>query len=275
MPSAHARALLRSLAFLALTLALVPAYVACFGLGQRAQHAVARLWCRVTCVILGVTLRVEGRPFQACPTLYVANHVSYIDILALGTVVDARFIAKVEVASWPLFGQLALLTRTFFVRRRPRLALVQRKALAAQLRTGRSFVLFAEGTSSDGLGVLPFKTSLLSVAEPWVLDRPVAVQPVTLCYRSHPDGTPADRGNASLYAWYGDGALLPHLWRVLGAPGVVVAIHLGPATLSWATASRKRLGAELHRMIGQRLELLHLDREEPVAVDLAAPQHAR
>lgn len=114
MPAAHARAFLRSLAFLAIALALVPAYVACFGLGQRARHAVARLWCRFTCVILGVTLRAEGRPFRACPTLYVANHISCIDILALGTVVDARFIAKAEVASWPLFGQLALLTRTFF-----------------------------------------------------------------------------------------------------------------------------------------------------------------
>ena len=107
MPAAHARAFLRSLAFLAIALALVPAYVACFGLGQRARHAVARLWCRFT-------LRAEGRPFRTCHTLYDANHISCIDILALGTVVDARFIAKAEVASWPLFGQLALLTRTFF-----------------------------------------------------------------------------------------------------------------------------------------------------------------
>jgi hypothetical protein len=86
-------------------------------------------------------------------------------------------------SGWPLFGAIGRAAGTFFIRRRWRDALVQRNTLAARLRAGESFILFAEGTSTDGLDVLPFKTSLLSVAEPWVLDRPIAVQPVTLAYR--------------------------------------------------------------------------------------------
>ena len=132
----------------------------------------------------------SGRPFAACPTVYVANHVSYLDVLVLGALLDGTFIAKSEIASWPLFGLLCRLTGTLFVRRHWRSALIQRNALAGRMRQGESFILFGEGTSSNGLGVLPIKTSLLSVAEPWILDCPVAVQPVTLIYARHADGMP-------------------------------------------------------------------------------------
>jgi 1-acyl-sn-glycerol-3-phosphate acyltransferase len=269
------RALWRAAAFLALNLTSVPAYLLLVGFGAPPRRWLIRLWCRATCALLGVTLRLHGTPFTACPTLYVANHVSYIDVVVLGALLDARFIAKAEVARWPLFGQLGALTQTFFVRRRPREALIQRNALAARLRAGHSFVLFAEGTSSDGLAVLPFKTSLLSVAEPWVLDRPVAVQAVTLCYRSWEDGTPIGRDNCDLYAWYGDTELVPHLWRVLGAKGVVIEVGIAAPVLSWAVTGRKQLGAELQGVVAQKLETLR--QQDTVAVPThgaTSAQHA-
>lgn len=269
------RAASRAAAFLLLNLTLVPIYLLALGFGAPARRALVRLWCRATCAILGVTLRVHGAGFRACPTLFVANHVSYIDIPVIGALLDARFIAKSEVASWPLFGQLGQLTQTLFVRRRRRDALIQRNELATRMQHGQSFVLFAEGTSSDGLSVLPFKTSLLSVAEPWVLDRAVAVQSLTLCYVAWRDGTPIGRSNCDLYAWHGDAELIPHLWRVLRAPGVTIEVGFEAPVLSWTVESRKRLGAELQRSTVQRLEMLR--REGLAAIpadDDTAMQHA-
>ena len=261
-PGSPLRAAWRGAAFLTLTLLLVPVY----GLASLLARGrpVALLWCRATCAILGIRLRVAGAPFAACPTLYVANHVSYLDIPVLGALLDATFVAKAEVAAWPLFGLLGRLSGTFFVRRRRLDALVQRNALAARLRAGESFVLFAEGTSTDGRDVLPFRTSLLSVCEPWVLDRPVAVQPVTLAYRRLGDGTPVDARNGGLYAWYGDATFLPHLLGVLAGPGIEIAVHLGEPVLSWAVTGRKRLGRDLHGLVQRRLMALRL----PVSADI-------
>ena len=247
------RALARGLAFGALNLVLIPSYLLLGPLSAPLRRALIRLYCRVTCLILGVDVQCTGEPFRACPTLYVANHVSYLDIIVLGALLDATFIAKMEVAGWPLFGQLGRLTGTFFVRRHWRDALIQRNALAARMRAGESFVLFGEGTSTDGLSVRRFKTSLLSVAEPWILDRPVAVQGVTLAFLHLRDGTAIGPDNCDRYAWHGDAAFLPHLWRVLGQEGVAVTVVLDEPILSWAVTSRKRLGAELQGRIAANL----------------------
>jgi 1-acyl-sn-glycerol-3-phosphate acyltransferase len=259
------RALTRSLAFAALNLALVPPYLLVGLLNPSLSRALIRLYCRATCLILGVEVRRTGEPFHACPTLYVANHISYLDIVVLGALLDATFIAKMEVASWPLFGQLGRLTGTFFIRRRWRDALVQRNALAARMRAGESFVLFGEGTSTNGLAVRRFKTSLLSVAEPWILDRPVAVQAVTLAFLRLRDGTPIGPDNCDYYAWHGDAEFLPHLWNVLRREGLTVTVVLDEPVLSWSVASRKRLGAELEGRIASNLAALR--RGASVAAD--------
>ena len=80
----------------------------------------------------------------------------------------------------------------------------------------------------------PIKTSLLSVAEPWVLDCPVAVQPVTLVYARLADGTPIGRGNCDLYAWHADAEFVPHLWGVLQLGGVEIRVVAGDPVLSWS-----------------------------------------
>lgn len=244
------RGALRGFLFLALTGILLLVYLPAMALGKRATLAVRCLWCRASARILGVRLAVTGRPFEACPTLYVANHVSYLDILVLGAVLDGTFIAKSEIASWPLFGLLGRLTRTLFVRRHWRSALIQRNALAGRMRLGESFILFGEGTSSNGLGVLPIKTSLLSVAEPWILDCPVAVQPVTLVFTRLADGTPIGSGNCDLYAWHSDAEFLPHLWNALQHDGLEIRVTLADPVLSWSVKSRKVLGRELRAQLG-------------------------
>lgn len=250
------RALTRSLAFVALNLFLVPPYLLVGLFNAALGRALVRLYCRATCLILGIEVQRTGEPFRACPTLYVANHVSYLDIVVLGAVLDATFIAKMEVASWPLFGQLGRLTGTFFIRRHWREALVQRDALAARMRAGESFVLFGEGTSTNGLAVRRFKTSLLSVAEPWILDRPVAVQGVTLAFLRLRNGAAIGPDNCDHYAWHGDAEFLPHLWNVLRREGLAVTVVLDEPVLSWSVTSRKRLGADLEARIATNLAAL-------------------
>lgn len=231
--------------FALLTGGLLLLWMVAAPVGAAARRPLRRLWCRGICALLGIRLRIEGVPFRACPTVFVPNHVSYLDIPVLGALVDATFVAKAEVARWPLFGFLARLTGTMFVRRHWREAKRQRDALAARMARGESFVLFAEGTSSNGLDILPLKSSLLSVAEPGVLERPIAVQPVVLAWRRLACGTPIDAANAELYAWWGEASLLPHLWRVLQLDGVEVAVRIGAPRLSWSVTSRKLLAREL------------------------------
>ncbi|MGD9508596.1 MAG: lysophospholipid acyltransferase family protein [Geminicoccaceae bacterium] len=247
------RGALRGFLFLALTAVLLLAYLPAIVLGKRATLAMRRRWCRISTWIVGARVAVAGRPFVACPTLYVANHVSYLDILVLGAVLDGTFIAKSEIASWPLFGLLGRLTRTLFIRRHWRSALIQRNALAARMRLGESFILFGEGTSSNGLGVLPIKTSLLSVAEPWILDCPVAVQPVTLVFARMADGLPIGRENCDLYAWHSDSEFLPHLWNTLQHPGLEIRVVMGDPVLSWSVQNRKVLGRELRMQLSRDL----------------------
>jgi 1-acyl-sn-glycerol-3-phosphate acyltransferase len=249
----RARALLRAVAFLVVTLTLLPLFAAAGLLGRAASQPIRKLWARFCLWLLGLEVRYRGEPMQACATLLVSNHVSYLDIVLLAARTDATFIAKAEVAGWPLFGAIGRAARTFFIRRRWRDALVQRNTLAARLRAGESFILFAEGTSTDGLGVLPLKTSLLSVAELWVLDRPIAVQPVTLAYRRLRSGAAITASNCRRYAWCGDDELLPHLWALLHDDGCAIDVVFGEAVLSWAVDNRKSLGRQLRDTIAAEL----------------------
>ena len=259
-----ARGLSRALAFIALTLTLVVPFILVGLLLLPGQRQIRCLWCRLTCRILGLQTRVSGQPFAGCATLFVANHVSYLDICVIGSYCDAAFVAKAEVASWPLFGFLGRLGRTMFVRRYWRDALIQRNTLAARLRGGENFVLFAEGTSTNGLDVLPLKTSLLSVAEPWVLDRPVCVQPLTLRYLAVTDSAairrPMDAASCELVAWFGEISMLPHLWRLLRQTGAEIELVFGEPVISWSVSSRKELGARLREEMRSTL----LKEPEPV-----------
>jgi 1-acyl-sn-glycerol-3-phosphate acyltransferase len=253
------RATVRAVLFLALTGVLVATYPVAIALGTRVRQAWRRVWCLGTSRIMGVRAVARGAGFAACPTVLVPNHVSYLDVLVLGSFTDATFIGKSEIDGWPLFGFLARVTGTMFVRRHWRQAKAQRDAIAARMREGESFVLFAEGTSSNGLTVKPFKTTLLSVAEPWVLDRPVAAQGVTLAYVSLADGRPFTAANCDHYAWYDEMPFAPHLWDLMRLRGVRVEVEFHEPVLSWAVASRKALGPALRAEVAGRLAALRGD----------------
>ncbi len=220
-----------------------------------APTAAARIpmaWHRMCCLLIGLDVRRYGQPAETGPVLYICNHASYLDVPVMGASVRASFVAKAEVASWPVIGALSRLQDTVFVDRRPHYTHAQRCALQRHLRAGRSLILFPEGTSGDGNRVLPFKTGLFSAADLTVQGRPVTVQPVTVAY-SRLDGWALGRALRPYFAWYGDMTLVDHLWTCLGfkRPGIDVVFH--EAVQLGDFGSRKDLARHCETVIAEGL----------------------
>jgi 1-acyl-sn-glycerol-3-phosphate acyltransferase len=243
----------RALALLAWTGILLLPCLSWWLLRGRAPPRIVRLWHRGCCRIAGLQVRVRGAPAARGPTLFVANHVSYLDIVVLGSLVDATFVAKSEVAAWPLIGLLARIGRTVFIQRRAAYCAGQCDALAARLEAGQSLILFAEGTSSDGGRVLPFKSSLFAAVERSSPSPAVRVQPVTIAYVRLKGGLPIDYALRSLYAWYGDMRLAPHLWAALGLPGAVIEVRFHSPLSAAEFRSRKTLAQRAERLVADGL----------------------
>ncbi len=174
--------------------------------------AIPVLLCRVLIRLLRVRLEVEGAPARDRPRLVAANHISWIDVLALTSVEPLCFLAKREVGAWPFVGSFARLQGTVFVDRARRRSIpAANGAMATRMLAGRSVLLFPEGTTGHGLFLRKFHSSHFAAARDLLAGAvdvdSVAVQPVAISYSS------------SAAAWIGDAFLLPHVWSVLkGAP---------------------------------------------------------
>jgi len=231
---------LRRLAvYLVFTALLMPVQAIGLLLRQRWVTSFPRFYHRCCCRILGLRVRRIGEPATARPVLFAANHVSYLDITIFGSLIAGSFIAKREVARWPLFGWLAKLQRSVFIDRQIRSTAEQRDSIAGRLAAREALILFPEGTSGDGNRVLPFKSALFSVADQ-AASGPVTVQPVSIAY-TRLDGMPIGRRFRPLFAWYGAMAMAPHLWRVLGLGTIEVVVEFHPPTTLAACGSRKTL----------------------------------
>jgi len=215
----------RLIAYLLLTLALMPVQALFVLLRTKLAERLPVLYHRLCCRLMGIAVVPIGEMSPRRPTLFVSNHTSYLDITVLGSLIPGCFVAKAEVAQWPLYGWLAKLQRTVFVERRRQTSHRQRDQLQERLAAGDNLILFPEGTSNDGNRVLPFRSALLSVAEADASNR-LLIQPVSVAYVSL-NGIPMGHGLRPLVAWYGDMTLGPHLWQFsrLGKITVVVEFH--------------------------------------------------
>jgi 1-acyl-sn-glycerol-3-phosphate acyltransferase len=253
-----ARAASRLLVFLAWTLPLIPVQMLALRFWPRLALALPTFYHRRLCRILGVTVEVRGAEPAAAPVLIVSNHVSWLDIVVLSAVRPLSFVAKAEVARWPFFGTLARLQRTVFVERERRTRAAEHKdELASRLAGGDALVLFAEGTSSDGNRVKPFKTALFAAAETVVphadgTERPVVVQPWTIAYTGL-NGMPMGQDLRPFFAWYGDMELAPHLWQALQFGPITARIELHPPVTLADFANRKSLAAHCHADVAHGL----------------------
>ena len=232
------------LAALALAL-LLPFHLLAIRRAGRSAMNVAQLWQRFVCRLMGVRITVTGAPAGDRPLLLLANHTSWLDIPVLASVAPVSFIAKQEVAAWPVVGFLARAQHTVFVDRTRRHATGAKAAeVAGRLSKGDIIVLFPEGTSSDGNRVLPFRSALLGAAKQAIGDGGAAtVQPVAIAYRKML-GLPLGRQHRPLVAWYGGAELMPHLRRILSEGGIDVHVVFGPARPFGAEDDRKAVAQQ-------------------------------
>ena len=236
----------RVIAYVALTLPLIPVQAILLALRSRRARRLPVAYHRWCCFILGITIERHGQPAAQRPTLFVANHSSYLDITIFGASVDGGFVAKAEIARWPVFGLLARLQGSIFVERADRAgAARQRDEIRHRLDQGGNLVLFPEGTSNDGIHLLPFKTTLFAAAE----DERVTVQPVSVVYQRL-DGIPLGRFYRPFFAWYGDMAMAPHLWKALGLGQLTVVMQFHEPVRLTDFGSRKALAEHCRRVIG-------------------------
>lgn len=216
----------KATAFLSITFFLIPVALVCKHLSPEDPFRIPRLFHSIILKLLNITVQVQGTPSTAAPVLFISNHSSYLDITVLGSLLSAGFVAKAEVSNWPLFGLLSRIQGTVFIERRTSRAAEQSSLIQKYLEKKQNLILFPEGTSSDGLTVLPFKSSLFSIVENHSGNRILTVQPVSItCVKFN--GLPMLREERAHYAWYGEMTLVPHLWTVFkhGAFVVEVIFH--------------------------------------------------
>jgi lyso-ornithine lipid O-acyltransferase len=218
---------------------------------RRLFFRTARFVHHIVCRILRIEIVQIGTPCAESPVLFVANHTSYLDISVLGSIVMGSFVAKSEIEGWPVFGALCKLQRTIFIKRQASQAGDQRNVLRDRLEDGQNLMLFAEGTSTDGCHVLPFKSSLFSTVEKPLKDgRPIYVQPVSITAIAL-DCLPMGRTLRPLYAWYGNMSLAGHGWPMLKLGRMTVAVEFHPAVRSTDFKDRKALATYCSTMAQQ------------------------
>lgn len=218
------RALIRIPLFLLLCLVCVPVQILflLFAKGQ-GIYFLPQIFHKLLCKVTGIRVSVEGQ-LEEGQTVFVCNHISYLDIPVLGSQIQASFIAKKEVKSWPLFGLLADLQKTVFISRNRHDAASEKEKILIRLKKGHSLILFPEATSSDGSDVIPFRSSFFSI-----LNEPdIKIQPVSIVIEEIEGKKPATQEERDRYAWYADMEMPPHLWRIFQTKNLHVKLVFHP-----------------------------------------------
>jgi 1-acyl-sn-glycerol-3-phosphate acyltransferase len=238
-----------ALALLALTLVLLPFHLMALAFDLRLQRTIPRLYHRVLCAMIGVRIREIGRRSTASPTLILSNHVSWLDITVISALAPVVFVAKSEVARWPVFGMLARLQRTVFVdrSRRHRTAAVNAE-IARRLADGDPVVLFAEGTSSDGNRVLEFRSALVGAMAQVEPEHEVLLQPASIGY-TRVQGVPLGRRHRPLVAWYGDLDFTPHFKEMVRRGPFDVTVTFGEPVRIDGSQDRKAVARSLEATV--------------------------
>ncbi|MGK0222413.1 MAG: 1-acyl-sn-glycerol-3-phosphate acyltransferase [Limisphaerales bacterium] len=199
------------------------------------------LFHRVICRLVGLQVVVKGEPISDVPTLFVSNHATYMDIFVLGKLIPGAFVAKAEVAGWPIFGKLAGLQNTLFLERRAVKAREQIGVVRKRLAEQGNLIMFPEGTSTSGDYVARFRSSLFAATED------VVIQPVTVAY-SHYRGERMSAEQRDYYAWYlPDPANAPGVNNTPFVEHLLQGMGLGPARVEVIFHKPTRISEDFSR----------------------------
>ena len=246
----HALVVLRGLALAGLTYGCLLLFLALrlverpiFGLHRPWTPWITQFVCRNALRIMGFGYARRGTPMQGQGAI-VANHAGWLDIFALNAADRVYFVSKDDVAGWPGIGILARATGTMFIARKGTEAKRQQEMMEDRLRAGHRLLFFPEGTSTDTLHVLPFKTPLFQAFFTHGMDRVLQIQPVTAVYHA-PEGR-----DPRYYGWWSDMSFAAHLRQVLATPrqGRIEVIFHPPVPVD-AFPGRKELAAYCETVI--------------------------
>ncbi len=277
----HARAAAKVVGLLAWSALLVPLQLVFLWRSRRTDgsdaYRITKLWHRGVCALLGIHVQIKGVPMRESRMVYVSNHVSHFDIPVLGSVLKGSFVAKQDMARWPIAGFMARLQQTVFISRDPRAGRAVTDSIAEQLRRGRSLILFPEGTTSDGSGVLPFKSTIFgilfagdagtslalatrqeslalatrqeSLALALCQTSARAVQPLTIRVLAVNDRPVCSQVDRDGYAFYGDMHAGLHAWGFLRSTGARIELCFADAITAQAGLERKELALRAHAAV--------------------------
>jgi 1-acyl-sn-glycerol-3-phosphate acyltransferase len=207
------RALLHACAGLATIVFVFPR------LNEPQREARVQAWSLKMLALLGVRLEVRGTPPETGPMLLVANHISWLDILVMHAACYCRFVSKADVKRWPLIGRLATGGGTIYLERESRRdALRVLHHMAESLRRGEVVAVFPEGTTGDGLELLPFHANLVQAA----ISAGAPAQPVALSFLDTQSRTMSRRP-----CFVGEDTFMGSLWRTVVGPPLTAVVHYG------------------------------------------------
>lgn len=240
-----------------ISIVLFPIHLLFLWLKHPWRNRLPRYWHKIALWAIGVRVHVHGERELRRPLMVAANHSSWLDILVLASVIDATFVAKSEVREWPVFGVLARLQRSIFIKREERRQTrEQADEMASRLNAGETVVLFPEGTTTAGNRLGEIKSSLFAAASSAAHFAPegvVHVQPVAVAYtRIH--GMPMGHYHRPVVAWPGDVPLLPHLLGILKTGAFDVDARFGDTVEVMVGTSRKYVSNFVKEQLREMLE---------------------
>jgi lyso-ornithine lipid O-acyltransferase len=267
----QARAIRRGVLAVLWTLLACPVQAVMLALPGRGKVVFARLYWAGICRCIGLRVRRMGPPPQRSQVagrrvVFVANHCSWLDIPLLGGRLEACFVSKDEIAHWPGVSVIARLGRTVFVSRTRGATGRERDDMRARLTAGDNLLLFAEGTSSDGSRVLPFRSAFFSIAAG---EDPPLIQPVSVVY-DRLAGLATGRNRRPVFSWYGDMDLARHFWQFAQWTGTRATVVLHPPLDPRDFADRKALAQATWAAVANGAAALRQSRPERALAQASA-----
>lgn len=218
------------------------------------SYVVPILWQRGTCRIFNIRMESAGKPFTGRQVFYVGNHLSYLDIPAFGRFVMASFVARGDLEHWPIFGYMGKMQQTVYISRDPKDAAKGKEAIDRLVKEGKNLIIFAEATSSAGTSVLPFKSSLFSLALENA-DKSIVLQPFTMSLLEVDGRSAADPAVRDMYSWYGDMDFEPHMWNFAKLDGARLLVKFHQPLEASTYTDRKALCRDCYNAVASGLVL--------------------
>lgn len=205
------------------------------------------------CAVFRIKVRVQGEIETNKQTVYVGNHLSYLDIILIGSFLRANFVSKEDVQGWPMLGLLATLSHTLFISRVPSKALKSIEQMKNALNEKRSLIVFPEGTSTSGKEVQPFKSSFFDIFLKNEVKDTLLIQPFTIGLVKTDNKAVRNDADYDRYAWHGDMDLQPHIWELGKSKGAELIVRFHPPKATKEYENRKTLSAECYDAVSNGL----------------------